>query len=344
MLSLLKPAAGLACLVALACAGCSSGGGGSSATATQASTPASSPPRQLSSGFQPYVSAITASDLDSAGSPSTYNLAFVLAGGSGCTPKWNGNYAIGTKAVKSRISALTRIANSKTPDALVRVSFGGATGTELAQTCDSAADLAKAYGTALDAAGAAQADFDIEGTALTDTASIELRSRAIALLRKQRPELKVSFTLPVTPTGLTDDAVAVLNSANDNGVSVSTVNIMAMNYGTSYTGDMGDYAVSAAKAVHDQLAHVFGLSSAAAWRGLAVTVMIGKNDVAGETFSLSDAAQVHALATEKSLARVSMWATFRDRQCADSSSSGTASSECSGVSQQDGAFAKALAG
>ncbi|WP_433453583.1 chitinase [Streptomyces sp. CA-142005] len=339
MRSLLKPVAGLVCLVALACAGCSSsGGGGSSDSGADGSSQAAASPQQLSTGFQPYVSAITASGLDDDGSPSTYNLAFVLSSGSGCTPKWNGDYAIGNQAVRSRISAL------KDSGASVRVSFGGATGTELAPTCDSVADLAKAYGAALDAAGSTQADFDIEGTALTDTASIDLRSKSIALLQKQRPKLKVSFTLPAMPTGLTDDAVAVLDSANDNGVMVSTVNIMAMTYGTSYTGDMGDYALAAAKAAHDQLTDVFGLTAAGAWRGLAVTVMIGDNDVEGETFTLADAAKVRTLGTGKDLAWVSMWATFRDQQCDSGSSSGAATSECSGVSQQDGAFAKALAG
>ena len=58
----------------------------------------------------------------------------------------------------------------------MRVSFGGASGKELASTCDSASELAEAYGTALDAAGATQADFDIEGKQLTDSDSVALRS------------------------------------------------------------------------------------------------------------------------------------------------------------------------
>lgn len=50
------------------------------------------------------------------------------------------------------------------------------------------------------------------------------------------------------PQGLTDDAVALLENAEHNGVDIGTVNIMAMDYGSSYTGDMGDYAVRAATA------------------------------------------------------------------------------------------------
>ena len=336
-----KSAVGLTSLLTLACTGCSSGGDGSGTTvAGGAPEPSASAPSSTSSTpFEPYVSATTASDTDSAGSPSTYNLEFVLSDGSSCTPKWSGSYAIGNSAVKSRISAL------KESGAAVRVSFGGATGTELATVCDSASALAEAYGKALDAAGTTQADFDLEGTALTDSASIGLRSKAIAILQKERSDLKVSFTLPVTPSGLSDDDLAVLDSANTNAVMVSTVNIMAMNYGTSYTGDMGDYAISAAKAAHDQLKDVFALSTANAWRGLALTAMIGVNDVAGETFTLSDGAQIRSFAQTNSLAWLSMWSAFRDQQCDTTASAADgASTDCSGVEQEDGAFAEALSG
>ncbi|MFE9767828.1 chitinase [Streptomyces sp. NPDC005808] len=341
MRSLLKPAAGLVCLVALACAGCSSGGNaGSGAMTSEPSGTASSPAQSESSStsYTPYVSATDASATDSAGSPTAYNLAFVISDGSDCTPTWNGTDAIDDSAVKSRISALTE------SGADVRVSFGGASGKELAETCDSASALAAAYGAALDAAGSNQADFDIEGDALTDSASVALRSEAIALLQKERTGLQVSFTLPVMPSGLDADSLALLESANDNSVAVSTVNIMTMNYGSSYDGDMGDYAITSAKAAHTQLADVFGLSSEDAWHGLALTSMIGVNDVADETFTLSDAAQVRTFAAEQGVAWVSLWSTFRDQQCEDDSANDDAATDCSGVEQSAGAFAKALAG
>ncbi|MFD4522638.1 chitinase [Streptomyces sp. NPDC058470] len=337
MRSFLKQAAGLVCLVALACAGCSSGGNDGSGTASgAASSPAQS--ESSSTSYAPYVSATDASATDSAGSPTTYNLAFVISDGSDCTPTWNGTSAIDDAAVKSRISALTE------SGADVRVSFGGADGKELAETCDSASALAAAYGAALDAAGSTQADFDIEGDALTDAASIALRSEAIALLQKERTDLQVSFTLPVMPSGLDADSLALLESANDNSVAVSTVNIMTMNYSSSYDGDMGDYAITSAKAAHTQLADVFGLSSENAWYGLALTSMIGVNDVDNETFTLSDAAQVRTFADEQGIAWVSLWSTFRDQQCEDGSANDDAATDCSGVAQSAGAFAEAFAG
>ncbi|MFE1837165.1 chitinase [Streptomyces sviceus] len=320
----LRASAGLTCLFALATTGCS-----------DRSEPASS----ADTSYAPYVSATDASDNDSAGSPSVYNLAFVIADGSDCTPSWNGTSAVGDSSVKSRISAL------KEDGAQVRVSFGGASGKELAETCSSAARLAAAYGKALDAAGSSLADFDIEGDALTDSDSVDLRSEAIALLQEERSGLAVSFTLPVMPSGLDDDSVALLESANDKSVQVSTVNIMTMNYGESYDGDMGAYAITSAKAAQAQLKSVFGTSDSTAWRAMALTSMIGTNDVDGETFTLSDAAQVREFAASKEVAWVSMWSTFRDQECQEGKSDeDDALTNCSGVSQEAGAFGEALSG
>ncbi|NUR40168.1 MAG: hydrolase [Streptomyces sp.] len=332
----LRPAAGLGCLFALATAGCSADTGAAPDAApskTSAAPSATSSEPSSSTSYAPYVSATEASDLDSAGSPATYNLAFVISDGSSCTPKWNGTTAIDNSAVGSRISAL------KDDGASVRVSFGGASGEELAETCDSAEELAEAYGEALDAAGSTQADFDIEGDALTDSDSVELRSEAIALLQEERSDVSVVFTLPVMPSGLDDDSLALLESANNSAVQVASVNLMTMNYAESYDGDMGDYAITAAKAAHTQLRDVFGTSAATAWGGMALTSMIGTNDVDGETFTLSDAAQVREFAEEKGVGWVSMWSTFRDQECTGDEDALTS---CSGVEQSSGAFGKAF--
>jgi hypothetical protein len=340
MPSFRKPVAGLTCLFALATAGCSAGSGGSTDAAPKpGKSAAASAPGSSGTSYAPYVSATDAADTDSSGSPSTYNLAFVISDGSGCTPTWDGRNTLTDPAVKSRTAKLKQDGGS------VRVSFGGASGKELASTCGSASALAAAYGKALDAAGATRADFDIEGDELTDSGSVARRSEAIALLQKERGDLEVSFTLTVMPSGLDAGSLALLESANKYDVQVATVDLMTMNYGESYTGDMGDYALTSAKAAHAQLKKVFGLSDAGAWQGMALTSMIGVNDIAGETFTLSDAAQVRTFAEQKGIAWVSMWATFRDQQCASGdSSSDDAATNCSGVKQSSGAFGKALAG
>ncbi len=341
--------AGLGCLFALAATGCSADSGDStdaapappertSASPSQSTAPTTTAPAvPASPAYAPYVSATEASANDPAGDPSTYNLAFVISDGSSCTPKWNGTHSIGDSKVMSRIAALKKSGGT------VRVSFGGSSGKELGATCDSASELAQAYGAALDAAGSAQADFDIEGDELTDPGSVDLRSRAIATLQEERPDMEVSFTLPVMPSGLDADSLALLESADEHGVRVATVNIMTMNYGESYDDDMGDYAVTSATATQAQLKEVFGLSDAEAWRGMALTSMIGVQDVDNETFTLADAAEVRTFAEEKEVAWVSMWSTFRDQQCADKATGrDDPLTNCSGVKQGSGAFAEAF--
>ncbi|MFJ3922141.1 cellulose binding domain-containing protein [Streptomyces sp. NPDC090022] len=264
-----------------------------------------------------------------------FNLAFITSGG-GCEPRWGGVTPLGSDRVAAQIADL----RAKGGD--VRVSFGGAAGSELALACSSAADLAAAYGKVVDAYGLTKADFDVEGAALPDTAANTRRAQAIALLQRRHPGLDVSFTLPVMPEGLTQPGVDLLADARRNGVAVSAVNIMAMDYGPAYSGDMGGYAIQAATATQAQLKGVLGLSDTAAWKTLAVTPMIGVNDVVSEIFTVEDAGQLAGFARTKGLAWLSMWSGARDQQCPGGAKN-SADATCSSILQEPLAFTKAFA-
>ncbi len=104
-------------------------------------------------------------------------------------------------------------------------------------------------------------DFDIEGGAIANTSANHLRDQALVALEAANPDLKVSFTLPVLPTGLTNDGLNLLKQALTDGVHIDTVNIMAMDYGASVdSGDMGTDAISAAQATLAQM-HTLGLDA-----------------------------------------------------------------------------------
>ncbi|MFI1506742.1 cellulose binding domain-containing protein [Streptomyces sp. NPDC020597] len=264
-----------------------------------------------------------------------YNLAFVTDGG-GCTPKWGGVTGLANDAVAAQIGAL----RAKGGD--VRVSFGGAAGSELATTCPSATALAAAYARAVDAYRLTKVDFDVEGGALPNAAANTRRAQAIAELQRAHPGLDVSFTLPVMPEGLTQDGVSLLAGARSAGVRIAAVNIMAMDYGPAYGGDMGTYAEQAATATQAQIKSVLALSDGAAWKTVAVTPMIGVNDVASEVFTVQDAAQLVAFAEARGLGWLSMWSATRDRQCPGGARN-TADATCSSVLQAGSAFSKAFA-
>jgi hypothetical protein len=266
-----------------------------------------------------------------------FNLAFVVSGG-GCTPEWGGVTAIGDDPVAAQISALRAMGGD------ARVSFGGEDGSELAQTCTSASQLVAAYQQVISAYDLNQVDFDIEGAALDDTAANTVRDQALAQLQAQDQGLQVSFTLPVEPSGLTQDGISLLEGAVSAGVQISAVNVMAMDFGDANAPDpatmMGTYVIDSATATDAQLASVLGISDAAAWSKVAVTPMIGQNDQADEVFTLSDAQQLETFAASNHLAWLSMWSAGRDQECASPQTS--AEPTCSGVSQAPFAFMKIL--
>ncbi|MEV0179513.1 cellulose binding domain-containing protein [Streptomyces sp. NPDC050625] len=324
-----------------------------SPTPTHSTTPAPTPtptatpsPSQTtgtgtttSAAFAPYVdtSLYPAFDLVASANATgvkNYNLAFITDGG-GCTPKWGGVTDLASDGVANQIGAL----RAKGGD--VRVSFGGASGSELATTCSSADALATAYGKAVDAYKLTKVDFDVEGGALPNTAANTQRAKAIAKLQAQHPNLDVSFTLPVMPEGLTQDGVNLLSNAKSNGVKISTVNIMAMDYGPAYSGDMGTYAEQAATATQAQVKSVLELSDSAAWKTVAVTPMIGVNDVSSEIFKVDDATQLVNFAKSKGIGWLSMWSATRDKQC-EGGPKPTADATCSSITQDKSAFSKAF--
>jgi hypothetical protein len=206
----------------------------------------------------------------------------------------------------------------------VSVSFGGEAGSELAQVITSVHALTQAYQQVISAYGLTHIDFDIEGAAVADTASIDRRSQAIAALQQTAAAagktLDVSFTLPVLPSGLTSDGLYVLQSALKYGVKISTVNVMTMDYGDGAapnpSGQMGTYAIDAAQSTFTQLETLYGstLSTSQLWGMIGVTPMIGVKDQSDEVFGLSDAKQLLAFAEKMGLGEIAMWSLGRDQE------------------------------
>ncbi|WP_211278729.1 chitinase, partial [Mycobacterium lacus] len=217
------------------------------------------------------------------------------------------------------------------------ISFGGAANQELAQTTTSVTALTAKYQSVIDAYGIHKLDFDIEGAAQADLASLTRRSQAIAALQAagnaNSTPVQVSFTLPVMTTGLTADGMRVVQNAIANGVDIGHVNVMAMDYydpNLSYEGKMGDYAIQAATAVHDQLVPLYpSKTDAQIWSMIDVTPMIGVNDDPNEIFTLADAQKLTTFAEQKGMGGLHMWSINRDYP----GPVGTLSNTSSGVAQ-----------
>lgn len=292
-----------------------------------------------SGGFAPYIDmSLTDSQnllaIQQASGIKTFTLAFILSSG-GCNAAWGGIGSIANDTTANGTSILELVAGVRAAGGDVIISFGGANGQEPALVCTSATALQAVYQSVVDRYAATSLDFDIEGGSVADTASLTRRAQAIVGLKAANPGLKISFTLPVLPTGLVDSGVAVLSNAKANGLVPDVVNIMAMDYGTAVdnNGQMGLSARQAAAATKAQVDSL-GLSST-----IGVTPMIGRNDVASEVFTLSDAATLVTFAKANSyITRLSMWSVSRDNDSCGSIS--YASPTCSSIVQDDYAFSE----
>ena len=251
-----------------------------------------------------------------------FTLAFIVAD-SAKNPSWGGysEYAVGSGDFDAALKA--QLTTLRTMGGDVMVSFGGAANQELAEVITDVNTLKNAYQSVINAYGLRVIDFDIEGAAAANHASIDRRSQAIALLQRDAAaagrSLDVHFTLPVLPTGLTSDGLYVLQSALRYGVNISLVNIMAMDYGDSAApnpqGKMGDYAIAAATSLFNQLRGLYGTTrtDSQLWGMIGVTPMIGLNDVVTETFDQQEANELLTFAKQKKLGLISMWSLNRDQ-------------------------------
>ena len=199
------------------------------------------------------------------------------------------------------------------------VSTGGEAG---AFTCGSAEGLAR-FVARYDSPRLVGLDFDVERQ--QTPAQVDDLARRAAELQRSRPALRLSFTLAThaSPDGslrsLNATGETVLAALRRHGLDSAVINLMVMNYGPADARwcvlreggaacDMGASALQAAHNVH----HRYGLP----YERIALTPMLGENDVAGNVFTLADAELLARGARALKLAAVHWWSLDRDRPCA----------------------------
>ena len=260
--------------------------------------------------FAPYVDAIAQPtfniyQMSSKVGTARYTLAFIVAGADG-KPSWGGYIPLSSNLYFTQISSIRQFGGEPI------VSFGGASGQELALTTASAVQLKSFYQQVVDAYSLTYLDFDIEGSALSNKPSVDRRNQALRSLQAAQPSLKISYTLPVTTNGLTSDGLYLLQSAINSGVRVDVVNVLAMDFSSAAApnGDtqMGAYAIQAATYTYAQIQQL-GLVGTT----VGITVMIGQNNVKSQVFRVADAKQVVTWAKKQTwVSFLSFWSVNRD--------------------------------
>jgi Glycosyl hydrolases family 18 len=277
-----------------------------------------------------------------------FTLAFLQAPKKGsCALDWNGTKSQPLNYYAADIARLRGMGGDVIP------SFGGYSadhdGTEIADSCTSVSKIAADYETVVQTLGVTRLDMDVEDNSLTDKAGIERRSEALALTQAWAAShhiwLQVQFTIPVEPSGLDHNDMAVLRSAVDAGVRVSSVNIMVFDYYLSAherTLNMGTEAIKAATRAHSQLESLFPQVPATwLWTMIGMTMLPGIDDYtpAREVTHLPDAQRMLNFALSHRMNFLSIWAIERDNGgCPGASDSNT----CSGIKQSAWAFSHML--
>jgi Glycosyl hydrolases family 18 len=257
--------------------------------------------------------------------------AFVI--GKGCTPVWDDREAVATDTAAARV-----IKSAQRKGAHVIVSFGGASGIDLARSCTNVRKLTAAYQSVVSKFHVKRIDFDVEGTALNPSrqrASISRRFAAIRALEGRNAGLIVSATIPVGQRGLLSSGLSFLRVAKSSRTRIDLVNIMTMDYGGAVT-HMGAAAIHAAQHSVRQIKSIWPRDSFA---NLGITPMIGQNDSAGEVLTLSQASHLVAFAKNKRVGRLAFWSLNRDKHCS-AGTPPTAQNGCSGVHQRPEQFTR----
>jgi hypothetical protein len=221
------------------------------------------------------------------------------------------------------------------------ISTGGA---EHMFTCASPAGMER-FLQRYDSAQLVGVDFDIEDKQTPE--QVDALMAAIKDAQKRRPKLRYSFTLATHAAS--DGSRDSLNPLGENilaaikrhGVRDAVFNLMVMDYGPASPKacvvkdgvcDMGASSLQAARNVHDK----YGIP----YERIALTAMIGMNDVVSNVFSVDDARTMVAGARKLKLAGVHYWSLGRDKPCDKplSDAPPAASDACSGVDAAAGAF------
>lgn len=214
---------------------------------------------------------------------------------------------------------LADIKNFKAAGGKLTLSFGGANGPYLEDSCKTDDTLFAQIDGLISRTGIYNLDFDVEGYYLALPEMNDRRTRVLKRLKAKYPQIIISYTLPVmTPRsewdkgGLTNDGINFIKRTIALGLNIEAINIMAMDYYFTLPGKThGDLAIAAAEQVISQLKILYPTKNNL-YSMLGITPMIGKQDD-GSIFTQADALQLTQYATAKGVRLLSMWAFQRDQ-------------------------------
>jgi hypothetical protein len=328
------PAALSALAVAAATIGLATTGAGTASAATAANP---MPAHVFAPYYEMYDTGTSLAKQSQKSGAKYLSLAFLQTATAGsCTAYWDGDTSkpIAFSSYGGAISHIQSMGGQVVP------SFGGysadTTGTDIADSCTDVASIAAVYEKVITTYHVTRIDLDVEANSLTNTAGINRRNEAVAMVdswaKSHGRSIQFSYTMPSTTTGLDSQETPVLQNAISDGATVSVVNIMTFDY---YLGTQQEMATDTEQAAADTITELSTLypskTQAQLWHMLGVTEMPGIDDFGpDETFTQADATTVLNWARNHKIGMISFWAVQRDNgRCPGTKGAGS----CSGITQ-----------
>src|ERR1700722_11048578 len=227
-----------------------------------------------------------------------YTLAFIIAMQNGRgkdatylkQPAWDGRIPMERNLYLDQIQAIRQRGGD------VIMSFGGEGGRELAIVEDDPVKLQADYQAIIDRYQFTWLDFDIEGANLDQFPQASQRRNAVlAALQAKNPGLRISYTLPVDPDGISDASQSLLADAKGKGLRVYSANLMVMYFGKKFVGkgkSEGELGIESANTAHGQIAKIDPEIQ------IGLCPCLGRNGSRDEVFGLDDAKELRAFADQ----------------------------------------------
>jgi len=293
----------------------------------------------------------------SASGTTAFTLAFVLADGQACEPKWDGQRPLSDdehpldKEANKDLYLMNDIWGS---GGQAVISFGGAQGFKLELVCSTAVDLAKAYQKVIDKYGLKKGtiDIDVENDDRFKEAVNQARILgALKLIKADNPQVKEVLTTSAlwssdASDNYDDYALSLIKKAKEIGADVDVFEIMPFDF--TRGPNMKANTIAAAEDLRMVLMSVFGWTKTEAYHHIGISGMNGKSDIWSEGCELNPAdnnceittatdwTDILTWASSNHIARLSFWNVNRDRPCG--SDHNDKKSNCSGITQTDWQF------
>ncbi|WP_297599060.1 chitinase [uncultured Cetobacterium sp.] len=277
-----------------------------------------------------------------------YNLGFITAD-SNFNASWGGSTQLpGSKGTTAGLKQDVERLRSMGGD--ICISFGGLTGPYLNEVIDNPEVLKNKYLEIINAWNLTRVDFDMEHNSILAGETCQankINHTAIAMMQSELKNsgkaIDVWFTLPTMPYGLNQNELLLLDDALKKGVEIAGINIMAMCYGSAYSGNMAEQAIDAAKNLHRQLQEVFEKNrifktDEEIWKMIGICPEIGINDTGiFNTFYTQDANTLLDFCQLYKVGMISFWSSNRDKENDGSILNGP---DSSGIIQENLEFSK----